>query len=126
MAGSESVDALEREPVHPDIVKRRVVHRDVERDLRVLPWAAIGLSASGIAILGRVGLLSLVPVPDRWEMDDFRYWSFVGGVRSGWIGRTSIMRAIKRKKGIRWMPWRREAMKDVVRCDKPWGAANKL
>jgi len=36
------------------------------------------------------------------------------------------MRAIKRKKGIRWMPWRREAMKDVVRCDKLRGAANKL
>jgi hypothetical protein len=28
--------------------------------------------------------------------------------------------AIKRKvKGIWWMPWHREAMKDVARCDKP-------
>jgi len=34
--------------------------------------------------------------------------------------------AIKCLKSIRWMPWRREAMKDVVGCDKPWGAANKL
>ncbi len=22
-------------------------------------------------------------------------------------------------KGVRWMPWRREAMKDVAGCDKP-------
>ena len=28
-------------------------------------------------------------------------------------------------KGIRWMPWRQEAMKDVVSCDKPRGAANE-
>ncbi len=31
-----------------------------------------------------------------------------------------LMRAIKRLKGIWWMPWRQEAMKDVVRCDKLW------
>jgi hypothetical protein len=28
-------------------------------------------------------------------------------------------------KGIRWMPWYQEAMKDVVSCDKPWGAAKQ-
>ena len=28
-------------------------------------------------------------------------------------------------KGIRWMPWHQEAMKDVVSCDKPRGAANE-
>ena len=28
-------------------------------------------------------------------------------------------------KGIRWMPWHQEAMKDVVSCEKPRGAANK-
>lgn len=38
------------------------------------------LSGIGIAILVRAGFLLLVPVPDRREMDDFRYWSFVGGV----------------------------------------------
>jgi hypothetical protein len=36
------------------------------------------------------------------------------------------MRVIKRLKGIWWMPWWQEAMKDVVRCDKPWGGANNL
>ena len=30
------------------------------------------------------------------------------------------------EKGIWWMPWRQEAMKDVARCDKPWGAASRL
>ena len=28
------------------------------------------------------------------------------------------------KKGIWWMPWYREAMKDVARCDKPGGDAS--
>ncbi len=28
-------------------------------------------------------------------------------------------------KGVRWMPWRREAKKDVASCDKPRGAANR-
>ena len=32
----------------------------------------------------------------------------------------------KQNKGIRWMPWRRKAMKDVTGCDKPRVAANKL
>ena len=32
----------------------------------------------------------------------------------------------KQKKGIRWMPWHRKAMKDVTGCDKPRVAANKL
>ena len=40
--------------------------------------------------------------------------------------RASVMRAIKCLKGVRWMPWHREAMKDVVRCDKLWGGANNL
>ncbi len=29
-------------------------------------------------------------------------------------------------KGVRWMPWQREAMKDAVSCDKLRGAANGL
>jgi hypothetical protein len=28
-------------------------------------------------------------------------------------------------KSIRWMPWCQEAMKDVVSCDKPRGAAKQ-
>ena len=33
---------------------------------------------------------------------------------------------IEHDKGIRWMPWHQEAMKDVARCEKPWGAASRL
>jgi len=29
-------------------------------------------------------------------------------------------------KGVRWMPWRQQAMKDVVSCEKPREAANRL
>src|SRR5947209_4863058 len=32
----------------------------------------------------------------------------------------------EREKGIWWMPWRREATKDVARCEKPRGAASRL
>ena len=34
-------------------------------------------------------------------------------------------RVLERDKGIRWMPWHQEAMKDVARCEKPWGAASR-
>ena len=33
---------------------------------------------------------------------------------------------LEREKGIRWMPWHQEAMKDVARCEKPRGAASRL
>jgi hypothetical protein len=33
---------------------------------------------------------------------------------------------LERDKGIRWMPWHQEAMKDVARCEKPRGAASRL
>ena len=32
---------------------------------------------------------------------------------------------VEQEKGIRWMPWHQEAMKDVARCEKPWGAASR-
>ena len=32
---------------------------------------------------------------------------------------------LEQEKGIRWMPWHQEAMKDVARCEKPWGAASR-
>ena len=32
---------------------------------------------------------------------------------------------LERKKGIWWMPWHQEAMKDVARCEKPRGAASR-
>ena len=37
-----------------------------------------------------------------------------------------IIGDLERDKSIRWMPWHQEAMKDVARCEKPWGAASRL
>ena len=34
--------------------------------------------------------------------------------------------AIKREKGVWWMPWRQEAMKDVALCDKLRGGESTL
>ena len=33
---------------------------------------------------------------------------------------------IKREKGVWWMPWQQEAMKDVILCDKLGGAENRF
>ena len=46
---------------------------------------------------------------------------FVGGA----FVRLSLGR-VEDEKGIWWMPWRQEAMKDVARCDKSRGAASRL
>ena len=37
-----------------------------------------------------------------------------------------LLDRIKRDKGVRWMPWRQEAMKDVALCDKPGGGESTL
>ena len=41
-------------------------------------------------------------------------------------GSCACVWGFERDKGIRWMPWHQEAMKDVARCEKPWGAASRL
>ena len=35
-------------------------------------------------------------------------------------------KSVKLKKGKWWMPWVVEAMKDVLDCDKLWGAVKML
>jgi hypothetical protein len=40
-------------------------------------------------------------------------------------GLRTVVWDIEYKKGIRWMPWHQEAMKDVARCEKPRGAASR-
>ena len=62
-------------------------------------------------------------VADRVQRVGVRLLAKLVFIRCVWFG--MVMR-VKRLKGIWWMPWRREAMKDVVRCEKPRGAANKL
>ena len=42
-------------------------------------------------------------------------------VAPGWVGG----RCDQAIKGVRWMSWRQEAMKDVVACDKPRGAGKQ-
>ena len=44
-------------------------------------------------------------------------------------GNALVMRLpdrIKREKGVWWMPWRQEAMKDAALCDKPGGGESTL
>jgi hypothetical protein len=46
------------------------------------------------------------------------------GAAPGWL--LCMMGSdLEREKGIRWMPWHQEAMKDVARCEKPRGAASR-
>ena len=54
---------------------------------------------------------------------DFAVWMVPvhGGLRSS----SEDLVVLERKKGIRWMPWHQEAMKDVARCEKPRGAASR-
>jgi hypothetical protein len=48
-------------------------------------------------------------------------------VQDGDFGREPFdPRGCEHEKGVRWMPWHQEAMKDVARCEKPWGAASRL
>jgi hypothetical protein len=37
-----------------------------------------------------------------------------------------LLDRIKREKGVWWMPWQQEAMKDVALCDKPGGGESTL
>ena len=66
-------------------------------------------------------------------MYDFRTESVPGDERTPG-GRHRLQKAmrvrlfpdrIKRNQGVWWMPRQQEAMKDVILCDKPWGAENR-
>ena len=47
--------------------------------------------------------------------------------KGGGQGKASLsLDRIKREKGVWWMPWQQEAMKDVILCDKLGGAENRL
>ncbi len=56
----------------------------------------------------------------RFGDDDRRMVSVHGEVKPA-----GLTGDIEYKKGIRWMPWHQEAMKDVARCEKPRGAASR-
>ena len=62
------------------------------------------------------------------RMYDFRLRGSGCCVRA-WMGRAGPCPSpgrIKREKGVWWMPWQQEAMKDAIPCDKSWGAGNGL
>ena len=43
-----------------------------------------------------------------------------------WVKRVPVgARGNEQEKGIGWMPWRQEAMKDVARCENPGEAASR-
>ena len=48
------------------------------------------------------------------------------GAAKGLLETCPSLDRIKREKGVWWMPWQQEAMKDVIPCDKFWGAGNRL
>jgi hypothetical protein len=55
--------------------------------------------------------------------------SVCGRARRAFIVRRSLRMEGKissELKGIWWMPWHREAMKDVALCEKPWGGESTL
>jgi hypothetical protein len=56
----------------------------------------------------------------------WRNWVWMVPVHGGLKNSNEFFVVLERKKGIRWMPWHQEAMKDVARCEKPWGAASRL
>jgi hypothetical protein len=55
-----------------------------------------------------------------------RTWYTVMLRTSAWGKVLLFLDQIKREKGVWWMPWQQEAMKDVIPCDKLWGAGNRL
>ena len=66
-------------------------------------------------------------MPAMGKEDLFPDFLGVDGSCTWWVVLWSDLQNIdlERDKGIRWMPWHQEAMKDVARCEKPWGAASR-
>ena len=56
----------------------------------------------------------------------FGSWAFGRGLGFGFGLRAWMLVYDEYEKGIGWMPWRQEAMKDVARCENLGGAASGL
>ena len=74
-------------------------------------------------------MLLMLLLGDRIACESLRMREGLAGCRKA-VGSSSVPVSvhvsIERDKGIRWMPWHREAMKDVARCEKRRGAASRL
>jgi hypothetical protein len=62
----------------------------------------------------------MVPVHGEVFVRSMRGWGFRA------IGVMAVPCGCEYEKGIWWMPWRQEAMKDVARCENLGGAASGL
>ena len=77
------------------------------------PAASIGENSGALCVLSsKPAMASRAP----------RLRAGMAPVHGGWTARS---KDLERDKGIRWMPWHQEAMKDVARCEKPRGAASR-
>ena len=72
----------------------------------------------GVVAGGRLSSLTAA----NWRLRTDTCW--MGPVR-GFPTRASALGVIEYEKGIWWMPWRQEAMKDVARCENLGGAASR-
>ncbi len=66
----------------------------------------------------------LCPVRERGGLPTVSL--FARATRTSVASTLLLLDQIKREKGVWWMPWQQEAMKDVILCDKSWGAENRL
>ena len=70
------------------------------------------------------------PLPrvcSRVETSDSRLWDGLAALNRLPRKRARLLLdRIKRDKGVWWMPWQQEAMKDVALCDKPGGGESTL
>jgi hypothetical protein len=66
---------------------------------------------------------------DRWALALFQ--AFVSGGCGGFVICFVVFVLLclcvwrQAMKGVWWMPWHQEPMKDVGACDKPWGVGNR-
>lgn len=67
-----------------------------------------------------------VTILARWESTAFDIRKAANEASQDGLGALLFLDQIKREKGVWWMPWQQEAMKDVIPCVKPWGAGNRL
>ncbi len=83
-------------------------------------------SGAGKCMTSRSGRASREAARGRWRGAQQKGASMRPG-REAWVADPCpSLDRIKREKGVWWMPWQQEAMKDVIPCDKQRGAGNGL
>ena len=90
---------------------------DTDRELR-LPFGAFGARWNRAVLLPRVRSGSKTSASRRRKRVEVRTASRKRA--------RLLLDRIKRDKGVWWMPWQQEAMKDVALCDKPGGGESTL